>query len=449
MAEFSSADSGPLEIDTLIHAKWLIPMTQDVAVLDNYSLAIKGEKIVSIEPTETVKTHFTSVQEYHLDTHAVIPGLINAHGHSAMTLFRGFADDIPLKPWLEEKIWPAETKWVSEEFVYDGALLAIAEMLRGGISCFSDMYFFPDHVARAALDAKIRVQLAAPVLDFATIWAQDPEEYIHKATLLYDQYKNNEFVYTAFGPHAPYSVSDAALEKISTLSGELEIPIHIHVHENAREIEEAINITRIRPLQRLHELGLLSSQLQCVHMTQLSDEEIALLAENSVNVVHCPSSNMKLASGFCPVDKLLRSNINVCLGTDGAASNDNLDMFNEMRLAAFIGKGFAEDASALSARQVLKMATINAAKSMGLDHLIGSLEIEKFADIVAVDLEQINSQPVYDPVSSLVYSCNSSQVSHVWVGGKLNVEAGKLKNIDTGQLMESARSWAQKIQHDS
>ncbi|MDT8397672.1 MAG: TRZ/ATZ family hydrolase [Pseudomonadales bacterium] len=444
----SAPPSGALEADTVIHARWIIPMTRQGIILSHHSLIIKNRKIAAIVPTSEAKSRYQARYEYQLDSHALIPGLINAHGHAPMTLFRGYADDMPLHPWLQQRIWPAESKWVSEDFVSDGGRLAIAEMLLGGTTCFSDMYFFPDQVARVALEARIRVQLASPVLDFATVWAQNADEYIHKVTLLNDTYRDNEFINVAFGPHATYTVSDAPLKKISMLADELDLPVHMHVHENAQEITDALRGGGARPLQRLEQLGLLSQRLQCVHMTQLDDADIELLLKNAVNVVHCPASNLKLASGLCPVARLLEAGVNVSLGTDGSASNNDLDMFSEMRLAALLGKAIANDAAAISAWQALGMATINGARSLGLDEHIGSLAPDKYADVVAVDLDRINSHPVYDPVSTLVYSSAASQVTHVWVGGHLNVEQRKLTTLDESSLLRNARQWAKKIQQE-
>ena len=431
--------------DTLIHPRWLVPMSEKGLVLTGHSLAIKDAEIVAVGPTETLKNACQASEEISLDNHVLIPGLINAHGHSPMTLFRGFADDMPLQPWLEEKIWPAESKWVSEEFVRDGAALAIAEMLRSGTTAFTDMYFFPEEVAKVALEANIRVQLAAPILDFPTVYARDAEEYIHKATDLNDRYKNNGHVQVAFGPHAPYTVSDAPLTKISMLANELEIPIHIHVHENAREVLQSEQNTGIRPLERLNRLGLMSQLLQCVHATQLNDDEIALLADAGATVVHCPASNAGLASGICRTQALLDAGVNLCLGTDGAASNYELNMINEMRMAALFGKAGIENAAATSAWDVLAMATVGGARAFGREDTLGTLETGKFADCVAVDLGTINCQPVYDAVSTLVYSAQASQVSHVWVNGRLNVENGRLLTLDTAMPLETASDWARKI----
>jgi len=435
----------PIQADLLIHAKWILPVVPTGTVLENHALAIRNKKIIAITASRDAESSISATTNIHLDSHALIPGLVNVHGHAAMSLLRGIADDIPLKQWLEQVVWPMESKFVSAEFVRSGANLAIAEMISSGTTCFADMYFFPDQVASAALDANIRVQLASPVLDFPTIWAQDAEEYIYKATQLHDNYRNSELVHTAFGPHAPYTVSDQPLMKISTLAEELDVPIHMHVHETATEVEEAVQADGRRPLQRLAELGLLGPRLICVHATQLIDTEIELLAAHGASVAHCPESNLKLASGLCQVAKLLDAGVNVALGTDGCASNNDLDMFSEMRCAALLAKIVAADASALPAAQALELATINAARALGLDTVIGSLETGKYADITAVNLDRLNTMPLYNPVSQLVYAAQASQVSHVWCGGKLIFENGELKTMDRGLLKESVITWQQKI----
>jgi 5-methylthioadenosine/S-adenosylhomocysteine deaminase len=431
--------------DYLLHPRWLLPMTGATRVLENHSLAIAGARIVAIGPRAELQQQYTAAREIELERHALLPGLVNAHGHAPMALLRGFADDLPLQPWLEQKIWPAEARWVSEEFVAAGARLAIAEMLLSGTTTFSDMYFFPEQVAKAAQAAGIRVQLACPILDFPTAWGRDAEEYISKTTRLHDEYRNHERIRVAFGPHAPYTVSDAPLLKIAMLAEELDIGIHMHIHENAREISDALQQSGLRPLTRLKQLDFLGPRLQGVHLTQLEPEEIRLLAELGVHAVHCPSSNLKLASGFCPVTELLRAGVCVALGTDGAASNNTLDLFAEMRLAALLEKGRSGDASALPAWQALQLATINGARALGLDDSIGSLEAGKLADLIAVDLDSAGSQPVYDPVSSLVYSCNSSQVTHSWVHGQLLLEERQLTRMDLPAITRDAQAWRQRI----
>ncbi|MGB4247001.1 MAG: TRZ/ATZ family hydrolase [Pseudohongiellaceae bacterium] len=437
----------PTEIDLLIHARWIIPGTGEPAALDAHCVAVHAGVIVEILPSDLARQLYRGKDEIELADHILIPGLVNAHGHAAMSLLRGAADDIPLHTWLQDHIWPLESRWVSEEFVYQGTQLAIAEMLLSGTTCFADMYFFPDAAARAAKEAGIRAQFAAPVLDFPTVWASDADEYIRKATLLHDTWRNDPLISVAFGPHAPYTVSDAPLLKIATLAEEMDVPIHMHVHETAQEVIDAVAATGRRPLQRLADLGLISPRLLCVHATQLTDEEIALLSESGASVVHCPESNLKLASGFCPTGKLAKAGVNIALGTDGAASNNDLDMFSEMRTAALLAKAVAGDASAIPAWQALQIATINGAKALGLDDKIGSLEIGKQADIVAVDMQAINAMPVYQPLSHLAYSTCSSQVSHVWVGGRLLVENRRLTTMNLDNLRAQTSAWQNRIQN--
>ena len=434
-----------MEVDLVIKSKWIVPVVPREQVLTDHAIAIKDKKIFAIGPTESINTQYQCTNITSLNNHILIPGLVNAHGHAPMALLRGSADDIPLKEWLEEKIWPLEDKLIDRQFVFEGATQAIAEMIRSGTTCFADMYFFPDEVAKASLAAHIRVQLASPVLDFPTVWAQDADEYINKATQLHDDYRDSELVSTAFGPHAPYTVSDAPLQKLSVLAEELDLPIHIHLHETAQEISEAIASDGRRPLQRLQELGLLSTRLNCIHATQLQEEEIESLAEHGANVLHCPESNMKLASGFCPVAKLVKQGINVWLGTDGAASNNDLDMFSEMRSAALMAKVVSEDARSVPAAIALEMATINGAKALGLESDIGSLEIGKAADITAINLDSINSQPVNNPLSHLVYCINSAQVSDVLCSGVQILDNGALTTLNLDKIMQTAETWQTKV----
>ena len=432
-------------VTTIIHARWVIPVVPRNCVLENHSVIISGQQIIDILPSAEATTKYTAKEEYTLENHALLPGLINSHGHSAMSLFRGLADDLPLMEWLNDHIWPAEAKWVDEAFVADGTLLAIAEMIRSGTTCYSDMYFFPNISAKVATEHKIRTQICFPILDFPTAWAQNSEEYIHKGLELFDQYKNSDYVSVAFGPHAPYTVSDEPLKQVAMLSEQLNAPVQIHLHETEFEVQESIEKYGVRPLQRLADLGLLSPALQCVHMTQINDQDLDLLSRNGVHVIHCPESNLKLASGFSPVDKMLKTGINVSLGTDGAASNNDLDLFGEMKTAALIAKAVSGDASAVNAHEALEMATINGAKAMGLEEKIGSLEKGKWADIIAVDLGFLDCQPVYDAPSHIVYATNSHQVTHSWIGGSIHMKDRQLTMIDTLHLSERVHNWAEKI----
>jgi 5-methylthioadenosine/S-adenosylhomocysteine deaminase len=432
-------------IETLINARWVIPVEPDGKILDHHSIAVHGGKIVEVLPTKNVAKKYRATETVDLKTHAVIPGLVNAHTHAAMSLFRGLADDLPLMDWLNNHIWPAEAKWVSPDFVRDGTELAIAEMLKSGTTCFSDMYFFPDVTARVCHDAGMRACIGLIMIDFPSAWAQNADEYLHKGLKLHDELRNSELITTAFAPHAPYTVSDAPFEKIRMYADELDIPIHMHVHETAHEVEASVKQHGMRPLARLADLGILGPRLIAVHMTQLLPEEIKLLVQDNVSVVHCPESNLKLASGFCPVHALVQAGVNVALGTDGAASNNSLDMLEEMHIAALLAKGASGEATAVPAYTALRMATLNGAKALGIDSRTGSLTAGKAADIAAIDLSVISSQPVYEPVSQIVYATTRNQVSDVWVNGKHLLANYHLTGMDEAALREKALEWSNKI----
>ena len=434
-----------MKIDSILHPTWIASVDDKNTVHHDYSVAIHEGRIHDLQPKQTILDKYTSDVEIDLDNQLLIPGLINSHTHSPMSLMRGLSDDLPLMDWLNNHIWPTEQKHVSAEFVYDGSLLACAEMLRSGTTCFNDMYFFPEETARAVEHTGMRAKLGLILIDFPSAWAKDADEYLSKGIELHDQLHGNSLISTAFAPHAPYTVSDEPLKRISTYAEELDIPIHIHLHETADEVEQAVSSTGKRPIERLNELGLLSPRLLAVHMTQLTDDEIKLAAETGAHVLHCPESNLKLASGFCPTYKLQQAGVNVCLGTDGAASNNDLDMLAEMREAALIAKAVANNASALPAEDALRMATINAAKALGLDSEIGSIEVGKSADITAVDLSGIENQPVYNPISQLVYSAGRENVSNVWVAGSHLLKDRELTTLDEKVILEKAKSWQEKI----
>ena len=432
-------------VDTLIHARWIIPVEPESVTYEHHSLVIDSGKIIDLLPTDLAKQKYQGTITENLENHALLPGLINCHTHAAMTLMRGIADDLPLMDWLQNHIWPLEQKWMSEAFVKDGTDLAIAEMILGGTTCFNDMYFFPEIIAAQALQHGIRAKVGLIVIDFPSAWAQNADEYIEKGLALHDQLRLSDLCTTAFAPHAPYTVSDEPLQKIRTLADELEVPIHIHLHETQHEIEQSQAQSGQRPLQRLHELGLVNPSLIAVHMTQLTDEEISLFAESGAHIVHCPESNLKLASGFCPVARCLAAGINVALGTDGAASNNDLDMFGEMRTAALLGKAIAGDASAVPAMTALRMATINGAKALGLDACCGSLSVGKAADVTAIDLNYLETQPLYCPVSQIVYAASRQQVTDVWVAGKRLLKQRQLTTINIDDLKAKITGWQQRL----
>lgn len=432
----------------LLKSRYLITVNQDFEVLENAAVVISDELIEQIIPTEEIQAWISlhpDAEVIELEQHALMPGLINTHTHAAMSLMRGIADDLPLMEWLQEHIWPAESQWVDRQFIEDGIKLAAAEMIRGGTTCFNDMYFYPDVMARTCQQAGIRAVAGLIVLDFPTVWAQSSEEYLSKAMAALDELKSLPLVTPALAPHAPYTVSDEPLSKISMYSNELELPVHMHVHETAFEVDEAVKNHGMRPLQRLDQLGLLNPNLLAVHMTSLEQMEIERLAETGVNVIHCPESNLKLASGICPVAQLQQQGVNVALGTDGAASNNDLDMFGEMRTAALLCKGVSGDASRCNAEQSIRKATINGARALGLADQIGSVEPGKKADLIAIDLSALNTQPVYDPVAQLVYAANSQQVSHVWIDGKLKLADGEFTDIDKTGIISRAIEWQVKL----
>jgi len=434
--------SAPL--DLLLLPTWLVPVEPAGVVLKEHGLGIRDGCIVYIGPrAEAIRQ--ATLETVELPGMLLSPGLINAHGHAAMTLFRGLADDLPLMTWLEEHIWPAEGKWVDEDFVRDGTDLAIAEQIKGGITCFSDMYFFPKVAADRVHVSGMRAQITVPMLDFPIPGARTTDEALHTGVELFNDLIHHPRITVAFGPHAPYTIGDDNLEKIRVIADELDAMIQMHVHETAFEVGQAVELSGERPLARLSRLGMLGPRFQAVHMTQISDEDLALLVESNSSVIHCPESNLKLASGFCPVERLWQAGVNVAVGTDGAASNNDLDLLGETRTAALLAKAVAGSATALDAHRALRMATLNGARALGIAQVTGSLEIGKAADIVAFDLSGLAQQPIYDPVSQLIYATGRDCVSHVWVAGKQLLANRSLTRMDEQALCETAKAWGQRI----
>ncbi|WP_179179344.1 TRZ/ATZ family hydrolase [Pseudomonas sivasensis] len=431
-------------LDLLLLPTWLVPVEPAGVVLKEHGVGIRDGHIAFIGPrAAALKLSATEVRE--LPGMLLSPGLINAHGHAAMSLFRGLADDLPLMTWLEKHIWPAEAKWVDEAFVRDGTDLAIAEQLKGGITCFSDMYFYPKVASDCVHNSGMRAQIAIPILDFPIPGASTADEAIRQGIELFGDLKHHPRIKITFGPHAPYTVCDANLEKIRVIAEELDAAIHMHVHETAFEVQQAVEQTGERPLARLGRLGLLGPRFQAVHMTQISEDDLALLVESNTSVIHCPESNLKLASGFCPVERLWQAGVNVAIGTDGAASNNDLDLLGETRTAAMLAKAVAGSATALDAHRALRMATLNGARAMGLESEIGSLEVGKAADMVAFDLTGLAQQPIYDPVSQLIYATGRDCVKHLWVAGKQLLDDRQLTRMDEQQLTATAIAWGKRI----
>ena len=436
-------------VDLLIDARWVVPVEPAGTVLDHHSVAVQAGKIHTVLPSIEAAQRFDARERVTLDTHALIPGLVNVHTHAAMTLMRGLADDLPLMTWLTEHIWPAEAKHVSHAFVRDGTLLACAEMLQGGVTCMNDMYFFPEASAEAALRAGMRAALGLIAIEFPTAYAASADEYLSKGLALRDQLRREELLSFCLAPHAPYTVNDATFARIAGYAAELGLPVHVHLHETAHEIADTANAfgrAGERPLARLHRLGLVTPQLIAVHAVHLDANDIALLAKYGASVAHCPTSNLKLASGIAPITALLDAGVNIGIGTDGAASNNRLDMFAEMRLAALLAKGASGRADVLPAHAALRAATLGGARAMGLDERIGSITAGKCADLSAVDLSSVASQPVFDPVSHLVYVSARNDVSDVWVNGRQVVKKQQLSWIEKEELESIALMWQNRLQ---
>jgi len=425
-----------MQAELLLHPQWIVPVDATESILTDHSLAVIGGRIRALLPTAEARADIQSAQEIELPGHVLIPGLINAHTHSPMTLLRGLADDLPLMTWLNRHMWPAEQRWADPEFVRAGTRLVALEMLKSGTICFNDMYFFAEVTAKTAADAGMRAVAGMILVDFSTRFAETPEEYLRKGLELHDRYRDQALIRTAFAPHAPYSVSDGPFERIRTLANELDVPVHIRLHETHDEVVQSLRDYGERPLARLERLGLLGPNLVAVHMTQLEASEITAVARANAHVVHCPESNLKLAAGFCPVDRLLAAEVNVALGTDGAASNNDLDM---------LGKGVADAPAAVPAYTTLRMATLNGARALGIDAETGSLEIGESADMVALDLRDPNTQPVYNPVSQVVYAAARDQVRQVWVAGQHLIRDGEPMTPDPAAILDEAREWGVRI----
>lgn len=434
-----------VEVDLIIEARWLCPVIPHNKLLEHQAVVIQSGKIIDICAMALASEQYHANQTVQLTEHVLIPGLINLHTHAAMNLMRGIADDVALMPWLQQYIWPAEQKHVSENYVRDGTLLACAEMLSGGVTTFNDMYFYPQAAALAVSQAGMRANLGLVVLEFPSAYASDADDYLQKGFIAHDSWRNNPLIGSCIAPHAPYTVSNKTFESIVTYAEQLGLGIHTHLHETQDEITQSEAQFGMRPMQRMAKLGLLGPNFVAAHGVHLLNHEIDMLAEYGCHIAHCPTSNLKLASGIAPVAQLLAQGVNVGLGTDGAASNNRLDMFAEMRLSALLAKGTSGDATVLPAHQALEMATINAAKAMGMDDKIGSIEVGKLADLTAVKLSDLNTSPCYDPISHLVYACGREHVTHTWVAGELRYNNGMFANIEPNELKEIINIWQPKL----
>jgi len=434
--------TGPV---TLIHARYVVPIRPGRILYENQSVAVRGAQILAVVPRSEAERRWSDARVVELPRHVLLPGLINCHTHAPMTLLRGYADDLELRVWLQEHIWPAERQFVGPDFVRDGTLLAVAEMFRGGTTCFNDMYFFPDAAIQACVEAGMRASLGLIVIEFETAWAKDAAGYFDRGLQLHEAYGTEPLIRFTLAPHAPYTVSDQTLRRIGDLSQKLQLPVHTHLLETEWEIKQSLQQHDRHPMGRLEQLGLLNPRLQAVHMTQLSAEDIEKVAKSGVNVIHCPQSNLKLASGFCPLATLKQAGINVALGTDGAASNNDLDLLSEAQTAALLAKGVAGDAQVVDAFEALEMLTINGARALGIEDQVGSIEPGKQADLCALDLGAPETQPLHHVASQVIYAASSRQVSDVWVAGRRVLETGRLTTIDLDDVLQRAGKWRSKL----
>jgi 5-methylthioadenosine/S-adenosylhomocysteine deaminase len=435
----------PQSADLVVEARWVIPVEPPDTVLERHAVVVSAGQILAVLPAAEARHRFLGRERVTLDQHVLLPGLVNLHTHAAMALLRGLADDLPLMTWLTQHIWPAEGRLVSEEFVHDGTLLACAEMLRAGVTGFNDMYFFPGATARAVERAGMRAMLGIIVLAFPTAWAGTVEEYFARGLAVRDASPTGSRLRFCLAPHAPYTVDDEAFARVRELSESWGVPVHIHVQETPDEIGDSVARHGVRPVARLDRLGLVNQRLLAVHAVHLTEAEIALLGERGAHVAHCPSANLKLASGIAPVARMLAAGVNVGVGTDGAASNNRLDVLAELRLAALLAKATSGDASAVPAHEALRLATIRPARALGLDAEVGSLLPGKSADLTAIALTGPELEPCYDPASHVVYAAGREHVTHVWVAGRPVVAHRRLLTIDEGELAEIAERWRGRV----
>ena len=435
----------PQPCDLLIEAGWVVPVVPHGVVLTDHAVAVSGGRIQAILPIAQARMQYAAKDTVARPEAVLLPGLVNAHTHNPMTLLRGIADDLPLMTWLQQHIWPVEAAVIGPDFVADGTTLAIAEMLRGGTTCANENYFFPDVQAGVYKKYGFRARVGAVIIDFPSAWAASDDEYFDRACQLHDTWRGDALIGTAFAPHAPYTVNDANFERIRMLADQLDLPVHLHLHETAHEVSESLKLHGQRPIARIDRLGLLNDRLIAVHMTQLTEADIHLCAERGVSVVHCAESNLKLASGFCPACALLSAGVNLAIGTDGCASNNDLDMFGETRSAALLAKAVANDAAGFNAFEALHAATLGGAKALGFEDRIGSIEAGKDADLVCVDLSALETKPLHHVVSQLIYATSRQQVSDVWIAGVQKLRQRELVDMDSAAIVANARQWRQKI----
>jgi len=418
-------------VDTLVSARWVIPVEPDGRVLEDHAVAMRSGRIVAILPSEEARRRFDARETIERPSHVLLPGLVNAHTHAAMVVRHGRAETLP-----------PERRWSDPEYVRDGTELAVAEMLRGGVTCFADMQPWPEVVATTATAAHIRASVGLVVSETPTSWAGSADEYIDRGMRLRDEYRGDPLITMHF---APQSAADATLARVRRLADELDLRVAMPLHETAGEVEQCVRDYGERPLARLAALGLASPQLLAIHMTQVEPREVDLLAESGVSVVHCPESNLRLGAGVCPVARLLSRGIAVALGTDGAAANNDLDLLAEARVAGLVSAGVAATPTDLAAGSLLRMATLEGARALGLGEGTGSLLPGKWADLCCIDLRRARSWPVHDVATAVIYAASSQQVTDTWVAGRRLLADARLTLMDESAVLERAETWRRRL----
>lgn len=431
--------------DYLIAADYILTMDDSFTVITDGALAVKGTDILDVGKYEEISRVYRAEKIVREKHKVIFPGLINTHTHAAMVYFRGIADDLPLQEWLKEHIWPAENKWLSPEFIADSIELACLEMLKGGVTVYNDMYFFENAAAHSTKKIGMRAVLGCGILDFPTRSGNSADEYLAHAESFIRDWKGDELIVPCIAPHALYTCGPETLQKAKAMALQYRVPLHIHLSETKWEVEEVKMRYRMKPVHYLESLGFLDETVLAAHCIWLDDDEIEILAQSKAAVSHCMESNLKLASGFAPVVTMLMSGLKVTFGTDGAASNNDLNILSEMSTTAKVHKALSENPTALDARTVLLMATRWGAEALGLGNTIGSLQKGKRADFVSLNLNKPHLTPLYDISSHIVYSAMASDVDSVMVNGRYVVESGRLVTADEEEILAKAREWAEKI----
>lgn len=432
-------------MDVLLDNAFVVTVDPEFRIFPRGAVAVRGGSIAGVGASEQVRAQHPDLAQHDCGGQALLPGFVNAHTHVPMSLFRGLADDLELMDWLQNYIFPAEAACLNEQFVLWGTRLSLLEMIRGGTTTIVDMYMFERVVAEECARVGMRGVCGQALIDFPTPDFPSWGAMLDGCRDFVTRFKHNGLIVPAIAPHAPYSVSPEHLQEAQKLAEELDCPLLIHLAETKSEHDQVLRERGHSPVTYLDRLGLLTTRLIAAHVVWPDDPEIAVLAERGVGVGHCPQSNAKLASGIAPVVKMLQAGVRVGLGTDGCASNNDLDMWQEMQTANFLQKLANNSPTVMNARETLQLATIGGARAAHLEDKIGSIEVGKRADLIVVRLDSPHQLPVYDPVSQLAYATKSTDVSRVYIDGKLVMAEGVVTGIDVNELREAVAEQSQRV----